>query len=234
MWMLARCSNWSKVLHHLGCLDQLGSPRMDDGSTRMGKEGLVRTLRSLPLLDCLTWTEMERRRRSGAYQGAQLVVGGRGVLSLWAGRWQRICSCCRSSRRGAPSYALMQGQVRIRSRSSVELNWPECTNLPPVVLLERKKTDGCKTISPTDCGFQIGMTTFTFFLQRQVSEVYLPWHFLPDSLKGFLNNGKLCRALRSQRWDSLLQIEKRIGWRGFLLNATLLQNGSKNMKFTLK
>ena len=103
--------------------------------------------------------------------------------------------------------------------SQIDQNAPICHLL---FFWEVEKTDGCKTISPTDCGFQIGMTTFTFFLQRQVSEVYLPWHFSPVSLKGFLNNGELCRALRSQCWDSLLQIEKRILWWEFLLNTTLL------------
>ena len=73
------------------------------------------------------------------------------------------------------------------------------------------------------------MTTFTFTARTSLGS----WFAFTGPWKAeLLNNGELCRVLRIQGWDWLLQIEKRIGWREFLQNSTLLQNWTKNMKFT--
>ena len=73
------------------------------------------------------------------------------------------------------------------------------------------------------------MATFTFTARTSLGS----WFAFTGPWKAeLLNNGELCRVLRSQGWDWSLQIEKRIGWREFLQNSTLLQNWTKNMKFT--
>ena len=98
-WMRPSCcSSRSRTLAHL--LPGLAPSRFGC-SLKMMAADLLLVLRRWTLL-CLTWS-LPRRIRARC-QVVPLVEEFPEALSLSEARWPRICSCCKSSRTGAPCF----------------------------------------------------------------------------------------------------------------------------------